>query len=88
MDDLMQRMADDIHEVKITMTRIETTLELYNIPHMQQCLIDTENLSQANAKDIKEIKEDKSWLRGQFIGPVVGAIVAGILTFIGIKPQP
>lgn len=70
-------------QVLTRLTAIETKLDDYK--KIEDISYRAYNNSKQNEQDIKEIKENNTWLKRTIIGEVIGLIFLAIAMYMGLK---
>lgn len=70
-------------QVLTRLTAIETKLDDYK--KIEDITYRAYNNSKQNEQDIKEIKENNTWLKRTLIGEIIGLIFLAIAMYIGLK---
>lgn len=70
-------------QVLTRLTAIETKLDDYK--KIEDISYRAYNNSKQNEQDIKEIKENNTWLKRTIIGEVIGLVFLAVAMFLGLK---
>lgn len=70
-------------QVLTRLTAIETKLDDYK--KIEDITYKAYNNSKQNEQDIKEIKENNTWLKRTLIGEIIGLVFLAIAMYIGLK---
>lgn len=70
-------------QVLTRLTAIETKLDDYK--KIEDITYRAYNNSKQNEQDIKEIKENNTWLKRTLIGEIIGLVFLAIAMYIGLK---
>lgn len=70
-------------QVLTRLTAIETKLDDYK--KIEDISYRAYNNSKQNEQDIKEIKENNTWLKRTIIGEIIGLVFLAIAMYIGLK---
>ncbi len=70
-------------QVLTRLTAIETKLDDYK--KIEDISYRAYNNSKQNEQDIKEIKENNTWLKRTIVGEVIGLIFLAIAMYVGLK---
>lgn len=70
-------------QVLTRLTAIETKLDDYK--KIEDISYRAYNNSKQNEQDIKEIKENNTWLKRTIVGEVIGLVFLAIAMYIGLK---